>query len=188
MNMISPWSLPGCVISGIRKVGSWQLAVGKLIMNSNRYKYSILPLIIIFLTGCAGLDQKQSDVKVTLVNLQMLESTLLEQRFILSLRVQNRSPQSLSIHGMSFDIEVNGKDFASGTSDQKTTIEAFTDELIEVKMSSTLFGIIRQIQAMQQKQDQSLSYVISGRIYNGDLFGITFREADEFDFSQQSDL
>jgi len=149
------------------------------------FKYSILFSIIIFLTGCSSLDQKPSDVKVTLVNLHMLESTLLEQRFILSLRVQNRSPQPLSIHGMSFDIEINGKDFASGTSDQKTTIEAFTDKIIDVKMSSTLFGIIRQVQAMEKNQGKSLSYVISGRIYNGNLFGITFREADTFDFNQQ---
>jgi LEA14-like dessication related protein len=152
------------------------------------YKYSLFLLIFIFLTGCAGLHQQQTDVKVTLVNLRLLESTLFEQRFVISLRVQNRSPQSLSIHGMSFDIEINGKDFASGTSDQKTTIEAFTDEIIDVKMSSTLFGIIRQIQTLQKNQGQSLSYVISGRIYNGGLFGITFREADEFDFNQQPGL
>lgn len=149
------------------------------------FKYSILFLIIFLLTGCASLDQKPSDVKVTLVKLQMLESTLLEQRFILSLRVQNRSPQPLSIHGMSFDLEINGKDFASGSSNQKTTIEAFTDAIIDVTMSSTLFGIIRQVQAMKKNQGKSLSYVISGKIYNGNLFGVTFRETDTFEFNQQ---
>lgn len=149
------------------------------------FKYSLLSLIFIFLTGCAGMEQQPAEIKVTLVNLKMLESTLLEQRFIISLRVQNRSPQPLSIHGMSFDLEINGKDFASGSSDQKTQIEAFTDEIIDVTMSSTLFGIIRQVQAMEKSQGKSLSYVISGRIYNGDLFGITFRETDTFDFNQQ---
>lgn len=149
------------------------------------FKYLRLSLILLFLSGCAGLGKTPADINVTVVNIKMLESTMLEQRFLLDLRIQNRSPEALSVYGMSFDIDINNKKFASGSSNQKATIGAFNDAVIEVKMSSTLFGIIRQIQAMQKNKNQSLSYVISGRIYTDDLFGsISFREADEFDFSQ----
>ncbi len=149
------------------------------------YKYFILSLILLFLTGCAGLSKTPADINVTVVNIKMLESTILEQRFLVDLRIQNRSPEALSVYGMSFDIDINNKKFASGSSDQKATIGAFNDTIMEVKMSSTLIGIIRQIQAMQKNKNQSLSYVISGRVYTDSLFGsISFREADEFDFSQ----
>ena len=190
MSTESPWSLPVCAISDIKPLAVILRCPVIIFQRKNHdmFKYRILLLIFIFLSGCAGLEQQPAEVKVTLVNLKMLESTLLEQRFIMNIRVQNRSPQPLSIHGMSFDIEINNKNFASGSSDQKTTFAAFSDAVIDVKMSSTLFGIVRQIQVMQEKQNQKLNYVISGKIYTNDFFGINFREEDEFDFSQRADL
>ena len=145
-------------------------------------------ILVLLLTGCASLSQRQDDVKVTLVNLEMLDATLMEQRFVMSIRVQNRSPDPLSIRGMNIDVDINGKEFASGTSNQEATIDAFSDEVIEVKMSSTLFGIIRQIQAVEKNKGQSLSYVISGSIYSDGFFSIPFHEADEFLFQGKSGL
>ena len=152
------------------------------------YKNTWLLLFIVFLTGCAGIAQYKDDIKVTLVNIQILDSTLLEQRYLITLRVQNRTPQQLSVQGMSFDIDLNDKAFGSGVSNQAITVEPFDDALFEVKMSSTIFGIIRQIQSLQQRENEPFKYKISGRISAmGSLISIPFDESGEIDLTPGAD-
>lgn len=152
-------------------------------------RYSSLLLIIILLAGCAGIERYKDDVKVTLVNIEVLESTLLEQRYLITLRVQNRTPQPLSVVGMSFDIDLNDKTFGSGVSNQGVTVEPFDDSLFELKMSSTIFGIIRQIQSFQRDQQKPFAYRISGRISAlGSLISIPFDESGEIDLMPAADL
>jgi len=149
---------------------------------------SSLLLIIILLAGCAGIEHYKEDVKVTLVNIEVLESTLLEQRYLITLRVQNRTPQPLSVAGMSFDIDLNDRAFGSGVSNQGVTVEPFNDSLFELKMSSSIFGIIRQIQSFQQDQQKSFRYRISGRIsILGSLISIPFDESGELDLTTVAD-
>lgn len=100
--------------------------------------------------------------KVNISSMRMLESTLMEQRFQVSLRVMNRGREAVSIDGMSCDIELNGKDFASGVSNEKVSIPAFSEGIVSVNVTSTIFGIIRQLQGMQQNKPKTFHYQISG--------------------------
>ena len=145
---------------------------------------SLLTLFTLFLllNGCASMMPRDDRVKVTIVDIHPLESTLMEQRFLVKLRLQNRGSEPLSIAGMSFDLELNGKDFASGVSNQAVTAEGFGEALLEVKVSSTLFGVIRQIQTLQNREPQPFQYRISGSLSSPDsLFGLGFSEQGEID-------
>ncbi len=88
-------------------------------------KYSSVFLFFLVLSGCASVVPQPDQFKVNISSMRMLESTLMEQRFQVSLRVMNRGREAVSIDGMSFDIELNGKDFASGVSNEKVSIPAF---------------------------------------------------------------
>jgi LEA14-like dessication related protein len=136
----------------------------------------ILWLLWFSLTGCVGLGHREGDLKVSISSLAILESTLMEQRYLVKLRLQNRTPNSLHIKGMSFDVEFNGKEFASGVSNRQTHVAAFDEASIQVVMVSSLFDIIRQLQLLQQ-QHESFEYAISGRVYleNGP-FSIPFKQ------------
>ena len=143
-----------------------------------------LLLILLLATGCASLPPGGDDIKVTLVNIQPLESTLLEQRYRVTLRLQNRTPRPLAVQGMSFDIDLNHKSFGSGVSNQALEVAPFDDGLFEVKMSSTLFGILRQIQSLQQAGRQPFHYRISGRVSSpASLISIPFEEQGEIDLT-----
>jgi LEA14-like dessication related protein len=138
--------------------------------------------LVIILTGCAGMGHRQGDVKVTIASLQFLESTLMEQRYLVTLRLQNRAPSALQVSGLSFDLELNGKSFASGVSNQQVSVAAFDEAMMEVKVSSTLFGIIRQFQILQEPQSRALDYQISGRVYLGNgFYNLPFQEVGELD-------
>ena len=138
--------------------------------------------LTLLLSACASMMPRDERVKVTIVDIRPLESTLMEQRFLVKLRLQNRASEPLSIEGMSFDLELNGKDFASGVSNQAVTADGYGEALLEVKVSSTLFGVIRQIQALQNREPQPFQYRISGSLSSpGSLFGLGFEEQGEID-------
>jgi LEA14-like dessication related protein len=145
--------------------------------------FALLTLTLI-LSACASLMPRDDRVRVTIVDIHPQESTLMEQRFLVKLRLQNRTREAISIDGMSFDLELNGKDFASGVSNQTVTAPGFGEALLEVKVSSTLFGVIRQIQSLQNREPTPFQYRISGKFSSpNSLFGLGFEEYGEIDLT-----
>jgi LEA14-like dessication related protein len=155
-------------------------------MKKDPAKYILRTLSVLMLAlllgACASMRPKSDRIHVTIVDIKPLRSTLMEQRYLIKLRLQNRSREALVIDGMSFDLDLNGKAFASGVSNAAITAPGFGEALIEVKVSSTLFGVIRQIQTLQGKQPQPFHYRISGSLNSPDsLFGLGFSESGEID-------
>jgi len=142
----------------------------------------LLTLTAALLAGCAGMEQRKEWVKVNITDLQLLDSTLMEQRYRVRLRLQNRHDAALRVAGLSFDLQLNGKDFASGVSNQRLTLPAFTEASIDIRLSSGLFGLIRQLQAMQELQHKPFRYRISGRLSLADSrIGVPFEQLGEID-------
>ena len=147
----------------------------------------LLLALFIGLSGCAGLEYREGDVKVTIASLQPLESTLMEQRYLARFRLQNRSKNVLSVQGMSFDVELNGQEFASGVSNQEVSVGAFDEAVIEAKLTSTIFGILRQIQSIEGLESKAFQYQISGRLHlEGAIFSVPFTESGEIDLRAPS--
>ena len=146
-----------------------------------------LACVLLLLTACAGVESYRDPIRVTVSNIQVLESTLLEQLYLVTLRIQNHNDQAISITGGSFDLEINGKDFGSGVTDQAVTVPAYADAKVEVRMVSTVFGMLRLIQSMRERTDRSLQYEISGRLSaTGTLGGLPFREEGEISLPDRS--
>lgn len=146
---------------------------------------ALIPILIMSsLSACATLGDHEDRVKVTLTGMTPLESTLMEQRYLIKLRIQNRSQQPLTIDGVSFDMSLNGKAFASGVSNQNVTAQAYGEALLEVKVSSTIFGVIRQIQSIQELEGKPFRYEISGNLSTPDtFFRVPFKESGEIDLN-----
>jgi LEA14-like dessication related protein len=151
------------------------------------FRHAVLTLLLVFLTACAGVDSYRDPIRVTVSGIQVLESTLLEQLYLVTLRIQNRNEEPISIRGGSFDLEINGKDFGSGVTDQAVTVPGYSDAKVEVRMVSTVFGMLRLIQSMRERADQSMQYGISGRLSaEGVLGGLPFREEGEISLPDRS--
>lgn len=143
-------------------------------------KKVIVVFLVILLSGCAGLGSKPEQFKVKIASMQMLQSTLMEQRYQIGLRIMNRSKDRFNINGMSFDIELNGKDFASGVSNEQFKLEPLSETIVKVTVSSTIFGLIRQVNGLNQLKSKPFKYELSGRIYSDSgLSGIPFKEKGE---------
>lgn len=156
--------------------------------NSRIVSILLLLAVTLLLNACAGFRPKSESIRVNLSSLEMLESTVFEQRFKAAIRIQNRSQSVLAVNGLSYDLALNDKDFASGVSNQKLTIEPLSEGVITVNLTSTLFSLMRQIKSVQQLESKPFSYDLYGNIYTDNaFFGISFSENGEIDLTTPTD-
>ncbi|MGB5201929.1 MAG: LEA type 2 family protein [Sedimenticolaceae bacterium] len=148
-----------------------------------------LLLVVVLWTaiGCVGPGYSHDPVRVTVSDIRVIEATLLEQLYQVTLRVQNREERALEIRGGSFDLAINGVDFGSGVTDQGVTVSAYSDAKLDVRMVSTAFGMLRLIRGLQARTGEPLRYEISGRLsVGGHLGGVSFSDAGEFSMAQDA--
>src|SRR5262245_51107187 len=114
------------------------------------------------LAGCASVEPPS----VTLSNIRVEQSTLLEQRFVTTLRVQNPNTFDLNIEGVSFDLQVNDQPFATGVGKGDVVVPAFGSGVVEAEAITTLMGFVRQFQALMRSGSggPKLSYHLSGKL------------------------
>ncbi len=153
-------------------------------MNAVQRVLSIAAIITTLLTtGCASLTQPTEAPLVSVINLKLLDVQLLEQQYGLTVRVQNPNDFPLSIKGLSYTLEINGSELAHGVSNKAATIPAFGEKKLELTMVSGTFGIIRQLQSIEQAKPEIMEYRLSGKLsLNNRLLPVYFEKAGSLDF------
>jgi len=133
------------------------------------------------LAGCSGLFRTLEHPRINIANITAKEVKLFEQVFDLELRIQNPNDLSLEINGLAFELEVNGKRFATGVSNQKVTMNRFSSAVLHVEAITTLWVFLRQIAEYQQTRTPRVTYRIKGSIYSGSpSVKLPFDDSGEF--------
>jgi LEA14-like dessication related protein len=114
----------------------------------------------LLLVGCASVEPPS----VTLSSLRMQQSTLTEQRFLTTLRIQNPNDFDLAVEGLSFDLVVNDQPFAKGVGKSNTVIPAFGSGVVQAEAVTTLSGFVRQFQTLARAGGPKLSYRLTGKL------------------------
>ena len=127
-------------------------------------RFFLVLCVTALLTACAGMGEYRESPRVSLVSIEPLDMTLLEQRYVLELRIMNPNTVDIPVSGLDYSIEINRREFAYGVSRQAVTIPAHGEAVLEVEVVSTLLGILRQLQAVQQEKPEVLDYRLSGKI------------------------
>lgn len=140
--------------------------------NLMQTTYRVCALILAaWLTGCATLPAGTEPPYLSIVSIEPLAVTPLEQKYQLKVRIQNPNDHDLDITGMSYVLELNGHSFLKGVSDTAVTVPRFGEAVIELSGVSTLFGFVRQIQALQGQQQPNLNYKLTGKLGLSGGFG-----------------
>jgi LEA14-like dessication related protein len=126
-----------------------------------------LVLALLLAGACAGTAQ-QSKLDVSIAELGAAQIGFLEQTYALKLRVQNPNPIDISTDGMSFSIDLNGKPFARGVSNQSVTIPRLGEAMVDVTAVSELSGLIQQMRGFEGAATSGLRYRLSGRFFSGE--------------------
>ncbi|NIP74072.1 MAG: LEA type 2 family protein [Gammaproteobacteria bacterium] len=115
------------------------------------------------LAGCAGLPPSLEAPRVSLAGLRLIDVTVFEQRYEVGLRIRNPNPFALAVNGMSYELYLNEREFATGVSPRPVEVPAFDERLVWVEVVSDLGRVIEQVQALEERR-AVLAYRIAGRM------------------------
>ncbi|MHA1151827.1 MAG: LEA type 2 family protein [Alphaproteobacteria bacterium] len=119
-------------------------------------------LAVLALAACAQIGDLRSP-QVHVVDIRLLQSGLLEQRFRVDLRIGNPNDFDLPLDGLTFELDLNGRHFAEGFTDQAVTVPRLGQARISVDASTSLFDMMEQILILGERAE--LSYRIEGVAY-----------------------
>lgn len=134
-------------------------------------------LAVFSLGGCAGWFG-HDPLRVSVAGLEPLESQGLEMRFNLKLRIQNPNEDTLNFDGVFVDLQLNGKAFASGVSDQHGTVPRYGETVVSVPLTVPAFTAVRQAFSIAGSDTPpgQYPYILSGRLAGGLTGGTRFRD------------
>jgi LEA14-like dessication related protein len=125
----------------------------------------IVALSAALLCACAAQTQLEAP-NLSVINMEMLESSLFTQRLKVRVRVQNPNDIALPVKGVSAKLEIAGEQFASGVSANSFTVPAFGEQefdlLVDASMAKTLLTLMGK--GGGGKAMESLDYRISGKV------------------------
>lgn len=140
---------------------------------------AVLLAIATVAAGCASMYARLETPRLSLVSVRMTEATLLEQRLVVRLRVQNPNDIALPVRGLTVDFELAGMEFAQGVSARAFEVPAFGeaefDMMVTANAATALLRLATQGDALK---GESLDYRIRGKLSTslGLLRSVPFEE------------
>jgi len=141
-----------------------------------------LGLLVALLSACAALQTQLERPNIGLVDLDLQQVGLLEQRFVITLNVQNPNGIAIPVRGMSYALQIAGQDFARGVSPQSFTVPAYGEQRVQVEMSTNMLSALRQVQTLLKGSTDQVNYKLAGKLDVDVLGGVTlpFENTGEF--------
>lgn len=141
----------------------------------------LLAVAALAMAGCASLPQKDP-VQVTVAGIEGLPGEGMEVRMLVKLRVQNPNEAAIHYTGVFVKLDVLGKTFATGVSDESGVVPGFSEAVIAVPVTVSVLRMVRQVVGMLDGQPvNKIRYEMSGKL-NGGLFGTErFESTGEFE-------
>src|SRR5574340_452588 len=130
--------------------------------------------------GCASL-QGREPIQVIMAGVEPLQGEGLELRMLVKLRIQNPNDLALDFNGVSVQMDVQGKRFATGVSDAVGSVPRFGETIVDVPVSIPVFRIASQaIGVMAKEYHGKLTYEMSGKLAGPALSSVHFKSSGEF--------
>jgi len=134
------------------------------------------------LAGCA-IFQHTDPPQVTLVGVEPGASEGLEARLQLKLRVQNPNSTAIDYNGVYVELDLQGKSFASGVSNESGTVPSFGEALIGVPVSVSVLGIAGHAMGMLGSSMDKIKYEMQGKLNSPTLGAVRFKSQGEVSLS-----
>lgn len=121
---------------------------------------------LLVLGGCTTLAG-QDPLEVTVAGIEPMQEKGegMELRLLVKLRVQNPNSAPFSYDGAFVKVEVQDKTFATGVTDAGGTIGGFSESVVEVPVTVSMFRMVRQVIAMKDGAPaEQIRYAMSGKL------------------------
>ena len=121
---------------------------------------------LLLLGGCTSLAARDPlDVTVAGIEPMPQKGEGLELRMLVKLRVQNPNSTAFSYDGAYVKVEVQDKTFATGVSNAGGTIAGFSEAVVEVPVTMSMFRMVRNVMALKgDAPADQIHYSMSGKL------------------------
>ena len=117
--------------------------------------------LAVLLVGCSGRLQKP---EVSLAGVDLVGFGLLEQRFVLKVRIRNPNDVELPINALSFEVELDGRHFARGVSEKPVVVPRQGESVLDVNAASRLGAVLKPLRDAQKEGRDRINYRVYGDI------------------------
>jgi LEA14-like dessication related protein len=149
---------------------------------------ALLLLLMTLVAGCASLPGRDP-LQVNVAGIEPLQGEGMELRLLVKLRVQNPNDAPVEFDGASLNLEVMGRSFATGVSDQAGTVPRFGEAIVAVPVTVSMMRMARQVLGMLDgKPVDKITYAMNGKLNGASLFGTQrFTASGEFELPKGTD-
>ena len=143
---------------------------------------ALMLLATLLLGACASMPDRDP-LQVTVAGIESLPGEGMEIRLLVKLRVQNPNDTPVEFDGAALNLDVMGRRFASGVSDEAGTVPRFGEAIVAVPVTVSVLRMARQFMGMLDgKPVERIDYSMSGKLHGAGMFG-TQRFSAQGDFA-----
>jgi LEA14-like dessication related protein len=141
---------------------------------------AFVTLMATALAACAGMGLREP-LRVSLAGLEPLAGAGMEARFLARIRVQNPNDVSIAYSGLSAELDLNGRSFASGVSDATGEIPRFGESVLELPVTVPATAIVRQVLVFIWGDRSKATYRVRGFLNTGTVGRAPFDATGEIE-------
>ena len=116
---------------------------------------------VLALSGCSLFVPKLEKPTLSVVGVQMLKGDLWHQELKVRVRVQNPNDRVLPVKGLSYELDIDGQEFAHGMSGDSFVVPARGEAEFDMSVSTNMASMLIKVLGQGGKQ---VDYRISGKI------------------------
>ena len=116
--------------------------------------------VLFFIVGCA--HKVVQPPKVELESINVTDPTLTAATFVFGLRVDNPNSFSLRVQEIDYDLDINDKDFTTGSFEPRARVPAKDRSVVEIPMRISYLTLLQSL--TQIAESQKLGYKLKGTV------------------------
>lgn len=149
-------------------------------MSASRSAMLLLLALGVFLFGSCASLQGREPIQVIIAGVEPLQGESMELRMLVKLRIQNPNDLPLDFSGVSVQMDVQGKRFATGVSAAGGTVPSFGETIVDIPVSISVFCIARQAMGvMTDEYHGKIAYELTGKLAGPAFNSLRFKSRGE---------
>lgn len=130
--------------------------------------YSLMLALSLGLSGCASwFEDHAPPPHVSLVNVEVVRANLLQQKFKLYFRVDNRDDSDLTVRGLIYKVSLGDLLLTEGESNEWLTVAPRSHAFFKVSVRTNLWPQLRDVVRMLKNPQQPVPYRLEGELKSG---------------------
>lgn len=121
-------------------------------------------IALVLLSACATITPQLDPPKINIEDFRSLPAEGGAPRFEITLRVTNPNAQALDIVGISYSVELLGRELITGVSKNIPSIGGYSEGLVTLEAGLQLFELLRLLASVGNQGDGPLEYRFLAKI------------------------